>query len=91
MKFSGSPSDTLGQALEARSVGRRVGGNGVVGVHPFDGFAAQAGDVLVAERNGRGYVFSGVEQFSGVDFLTADLELCESPCRAGCGDNCRRK
>ena len=83
--------DTFGEPLEARTIGRRIGGHGIVGVHPFDRFAAQPGDLLVVERDGLGHVLSGVEQLPGVYFLTADFELSENPRGAGCGQECRRK
>ena len=64
--------DPLGQPLETCAVFGRFVGDGVVGIHPFDRFAAQLGNVLVAQCHGFGHVLSRFEQFSGVEFPAAD-------------------
>ncbi len=68
--------NALGEALEADHILVVVLSHGVVGIHPLHRFAAQAGDVRIAERDGRGGVRRGVEQFAGVDLPASDLELC---------------
>ena len=70
--------DPLGQPLETCAVFGRFVGDGVVGIHPFDRFAAQLGNVLVAQCHGFGHVLSRFEQFPGVEFPAADFQL-------GCG------
>ena len=70
--------DSLGQPLETCAVFGRFVGDGVVGIHPFDRFAAQLGNVLVAQCHGFGHVLSRFEQFPGVEFPAADFQL-------GCG------
>ena len=67
--------DPLGQPLETCAVFGRFVGDGVVGIHPFDRFAAQLGNVLVAQCHGFGHVLSRFEQFSGVEFPAADFQL----------------
>ena len=67
--------DACGEPFEPCAVARRIIGDGVVGIHPFDRFAAQAGNVCVAERDGLGNVLAGVEQFPGVEFPAAEFEL----------------
>ena len=67
--------DTLGQTFEAGPVLGCLIGDGVVGVHPCYGFAAQLCDVAVAQGHRFGDILPGVEQFCRVEFLAADFQL----------------
>ena len=80
--------DAFGKPFEACAVTRRIVCHGVVGIHPLDRFAAQTGDVVVAERDGFGNVFAGAEEFSGIEFLTSDFKLGRSARRVCRNEEC---